>query len=128
MHFRRRGNHIQIVKTQPQAGTGRAVSRPVGSINLQTGQVRAKEGTGLTEAEIVEAQAYVARQRALEAQRSELEYRMLGQTLGEVAGWIATADAALVAEHAEEVRAGLQQLRRALDRAVGAPPRAKPAG
>lgn len=118
MHFRRRGNNVQIVKTQPGEG-GKVSSRPVGSANIMTGVITAKAAESLTPEETQEVQAWIARHKSIEAQKREVEYRCLGEALSSMAAWARTADAALISEHAEEVRSGLLQLRRAIAVALG---------
>ncbi len=118
MHFRRRGNNVQIVKTQPGEG-GKASSRPIGSANITTGVITAKAAEVLTPEETQEVQAWIARHKSIEAQKREVEYRCLGETLSSLAAWVRTADAGVVAEHGEEVRSGLSQMRRAIAVALG---------
>ena len=119
MHFRIRGNSVQLVKTQPGEGDGKAVSKPVGSANLKTGEIKTKGSDSLTAEETAEVKAWMTRHRGLLEQKREVEYRLFGETLAGLASWIATADAKLIAEHDDEIRSGLQQVRRALDRAKG---------
>lgn len=124
MHFRRRGNNVQIVKTQP-GEDGKAVSRPIGSANILTGEISQQAAAALSADEVQEVKAWIARQNAIAAQKSELAYRCLAQTLTEVAAWIRSADPALLREHNDEIRAGLGLLRRNLSHALeeGAAPR-----
>lgn len=125
MHFRRRGNNVQIVKTQP-GEDGKVTSRPIGSANIRTGEIGPQVAEALSEAEVQEVKAWITRQNAIAAQKSELEYRCLPETLASVTGWIRTADPKLLREHAEDIRVGVLQLRRALAVALGeATPRGK---
>jgi hypothetical protein len=125
MHFRRRGNNVQLVKTMPGEGGGKAQSKPVGSANLTTGEIKTRGDAVLTAEETAEVKAWIARSAAIEAQKRELDYRMLPEALASMAGWIANADAKLLGEHAEEVKAGLFRVRKALDRALGTEPARK---
>ena len=119
MHFRRRGNNVQIVKTQPAAEGGKAVSRPIGSANLATGEISEQAAAVLTPEETLEVKGWIARHQAVQTVKREIEYRTLADTLGEVAGWMRGADAKLLAEHAADVRDALRRVRRELDRKVG---------
>ena len=123
MHLRRRGNNVQIVKTQPEAVTGKVVSKPIGSANLRTGMIGSTAAAALTPEEAQEVKAWIGRRQAIEAQRLEVEYRTLADRLNEMVGWIQTADKEVLAEHAGEVRDALGRLRWALGAAMSdAPP------
>jgi hypothetical protein len=119
MHFRLRGNNVQIVKTLPEEGTGRAKSQPIGSVSLATGEINEKAAAALTPEETQEVKAWVARHQAIQAQKREIEYRTLAETLTRMAGWVRDADRAVLEEHAEEVIQALRVLRRAIDRRRG---------
>ena len=123
MHFRVRGNNVQIVKTQTDAASGKAVSKPVGSASLASGAINEKAAAALTEAEKQTVQAWIARHQAIQQQKREVEFRTLADRLAEVASWVRGADAELVEEHAEDIQDGLRNLRRALGRKLG---RSKP--
>ncbi|MFM9939747.1 MAG: hypothetical protein ACKVP7_09645, partial [Hyphomicrobiaceae bacterium] len=82
----------------------------------------------LSAEESEQVKAWIARHRALLDQKREIEYRLLGESLSGLAGWIESADAKLIEEHAEEVRNALQQVRRALERAKGGEPKVKKGG
>jgi hypothetical protein len=119
MHFRRRGNSVQIVKTQPAGEGGKAVSRPIGSANLATGEISEQAAAALTPEETLEVKGWITRHQAVQTAKREIEYRTLADTLGEVARWIRDADAKLLEEHAGDVRDALRRVRRELDRRVG---------
>jgi hypothetical protein len=119
MHFRRRGNSVQIVKTQPAAEGGKAVSRPIGSANLATGEISEQAAAALTPEETLEVKGWIARHQAVQTVKREIEYRTLADTLGEVAGWMRGADAKVLEEHADDVQQALRRVRRELDRRVG---------
>jgi hypothetical protein len=119
MRFRRRGNNVQIVKTQPAGEGGKAVSRPIGSANLATGEISEQAAAALTPEETLEVKGWIARHRAVQTVKREIEYRTLADTLGEVARWMRGADAKLLEELAADVRDALRRVRRELDRRVG---------
>jgi NTP pyrophosphatase (non-canonical NTP hydrolase) len=118
MHLRRRGNSVQIVKSQPGDG-GKVVSRPIGSANLLTGEIGPNAMSALTSQEVQEVKDWIGRRQAVEAQRQEVEYRMLADRLTEIATWIQGADKKVLAEHADEVRESLGRVRLALGGALG---------
>jgi len=118
MHFRRRGKNVQIVRSQPADETGKAVSTPIGSANLATGEIKEK-AAALTPAETQEVKAWIARHQAIEAQKREVEYRTLADTLSEMVTWMRDADPKLLGEHADEVHKALGRVRKALDKKTG---------
>ncbi len=119
MHFRRRGNNVQIVKTQPAAEGGKAVSRPIGSANLATAEISEQAAAALTPEETLEVKGWIARHRAVQTVKREIEYRTLADILGKVARWMRGADAKLLEELAADVRDALRRARRELDRRGG---------
>src|SRR5215212_3809968 len=111
MHFRVRGNNVQIVKTQPEAGTGKAVSKPIGSASLSTGEINEKAAAVLTPEETREVTEWIARHQAIQAQKREIEYHTLADTLTAMATWMRGADPKLLAEHADDVQVALRRVR-----------------
>lgn len=116
MHFRVRGNNVQIVKTVDDPATGRAVSKPVGSANLASGVVGPRVREALSPQELAEVEAWLARQRDLAARRLELDFQFLPQTLGTIAAWVQTASEEQVEPYREEVLGAMQRLRFRLSR------------
>ena len=116
MHFRLRGNNVQIVKSLPDEATGKEKTRPVASANLGTGEIKEKAPATLAPEETLAVKAWLVRHQTIQAQKREIEYRTLADTLSRVAGWVRDADQAVVEEHAEEVTLALRGLRRAIDR------------
>lgn len=114
MHFRIRGNNVQLVKTMTDPESGKAKSAPVGSVNLASGKINERALEALTSDEVVEVENWIERKRELDQRRRQLEAETLPLTLGEVVTWINEADRAAVAELAEEIQFGLGEVRRAL--------------
>jgi hypothetical protein len=114
MHFRVRGNNVQLVKTVAGEEGKKAQSRPVGSANIATGALNPAAQAALTPAEVAEVQAWVARHKTQVEQRNQLEFATTADRLTELAGWIRSADEALVTAHADEVLESLRALRTAI--------------
>ena len=127
MHFRVRGNNVQIVKTMPGEGEGgkNVMSKPVGSANINTGEIAASAKAALNEAEIKEVQDWIANHKATVEKRQQLEFVTVGDRLREIAVWVRTADDALVSPHSDDVLEAVRALRSALVRKA---PKAKADG
>ena len=79
MHFRFRGNNIQVVKTQPDRTSGKAKSVPIGSINRATLAISDKLRRNSSDAELMEIEAWVKRYQAVD----DLKYKYAALTLAE---------------------------------------------
>ena len=119
MHFRVRGNNVQIVKTQPGTGDKKTVSQPVGSANIATGKISEKVQAALTPAELQEVADWIVSYKASAAKRLELEYATIAERMEEIAVWLRRADEAVVGAHSENVLTALRSLRMALVRKSG---------
>jgi hypothetical protein len=120
MHYRIRGNSVQVVKTQPDPKTGKVRSVPVGSANLATGKLSDRLSQGLTPAEIAEVETWTTARTELERQKRGLEARMLPETLAHIAEWVGQADKAEVEQVADQVQFAMADLRRALRQRLAA--------
>ena len=91
MHFRFRGNNIQVVKSTPDPSTGKAKSVPMGSINRATLAISDKLRGNCSSTELKEIEAWVKRYQSVD----ELKYRYAALTLAEQIGvairWFETA-------------------------------------
>lgn len=116
MHFRIRGNNVQLVKTIIDPETKRARSRPVGSANLATGQLNARAREGLSGEEVAAVSAWLQQRKDVQAKQLELTVIALPKTLNDVAEWIRTAPRSEVERIADEVSFAMRDLRRAMDR------------
>lgn len=114
MHFRVRGSNVQIVRSDPDPATGKAKSQPVGSANLKTAKISQRALAVLTPAEVTEVEAWLTRQREIEARRRELEFESLPAALSTLREWVLEAEPAKIDPLREEVMRGLAQLRGAL--------------
>ena len=120
MHFRVRGNNVQIVKTQPGTGDKKTVSQPIGSANIATGSISDKVKATLTPGELQEVADWITNYKATATKRLELEYLTIAERMREIAGWVRHGDAALIGAHADDVLDALRGLRMALVRKAGA--------
>ncbi len=116
MHFRIRGNNVQIVKTMPGEGGTKVMSIPVGSANINTGEIAANAMAVLSEAEIKEVQDWIAKHKVTVDKRQQLEFLTLSDRLLEIAVWVRTADDGLVSPYTDDVLEALRVLRGALVR------------
>jgi len=119
MHFRVRGNNVQIVKTQPGSGDKKTVSQPVGSANIATGKISEKVKAALSPAELQEVTDWIVNYKASAAKRLELEYATIAERMRDVTGWLRRADEAVIAAHADNVLEALRGLRGVLVRKAG---------
>ena len=111
MHFRMRGNNVQIVKAVTDLQTQKTVSKPIGSANLLTGEIGERARAAMTPAEIKEAEAWIARQQALEAKKREVEFETLPTTLAALGEWVRSADEKIVAQYADEIFEEMKRFR-----------------
>ena len=116
MHFRVRGNNLQIVKTVVDPVTRKTVSKPVGSANLVRGEVGEQARAALTEAEVPGVQEWIARHREQTAKRRELEFQTIAATLMSVAEWVQTAEPEQIEPYFADIDNGLRVLRLSIQR------------
>lgn len=115
MHFRIRGNNVQIVKTIPGEGGGKKVqSKPVGSANINTGEISERAKAALNPAEIAEVTAWIANHKATSGKRAELEFATLPERLREVTAWVRGVDPAALAAQTDDLLESIKGLRGAL--------------
>lgn len=116
MHFRLRGNNVQIVKTVPGEAGKKVQSKPIGSANINTGEISERAKGSLTAAEVQEVATWIANHKASAGKRQELEYATLGDRVNEVAAWVRNADPAMLATHSDDLLESIRGLRVALMR------------
>ncbi len=114
MHYRVRGNSVQLVKTVREEGSDKLQSKPVGSINLTNGTLNAAALAALTAEEVTEAKAWIANRNSMRERCSELEFLTLASRIADLAEWVRTADEAFVASHGEEITDAFGDLRKAM--------------
>lgn len=112
MHFRIRGNSVQIVKTTPDA-KGKAVSTPVGSMNLNTLQLADTVKSACSKAELREIEAWVARYRHVQTLQQEVAGRTASTSLQSAAALLATLPEDEAVAVYEDIKRAFQGVRAA---------------
>jgi hypothetical protein len=111
MHYRIRGNNVQLVKTVVDKKTLKPQSAPVGSANLATGVLNDSALSALTPDEVAEVRTWIQDQQQLVVLRSELEARSLAKAIGDVGIWLKTADKKKAGEVVREVEYAFKTFR-----------------
>lgn len=116
MHYRIRGNNVQLVKTVTDPATNKARSVPVGSANLLSGALNAKATESLTAEEVATVSEWIRQRKEIQDRQQALHALTLPKTLSEVAGWVKGADKAEVEAVAEDIVFAMRDLRRMIER------------
>lgn len=116
MHFRVRGNNVQIVKTDVDKKTLQSKSVPAGSANIKTGVLSDELLSKLTEKEVQEVRRWIEARQRINALRQEVEAYQLPARIEEAAAWLAGADPAKVVDIAQEIERTIGKLRRTMMR------------
>jgi hypothetical protein len=116
MHFRFRGNSIQVVKSMPDATTGKAKSVPVGSINRATLAISDQLHRNCSPAELREIEAWVKRYQAVDKLKLRHAALTLPEQLAAATQWFEKATVDEARQAAEDSLAAMAVLRRALNR------------
>jgi hypothetical protein len=112
MHFRIRGNHVQLIKPVHDEEAGRTKSTPVGSANLATGQLNDKATANLSDTEKAEVAAWLEQRRALDHKKAELTALMLADTLNTATAHLPEMEPELAKTIVADVLAASQNFRR----------------
>jgi hypothetical protein len=112
MHFRFRGNNIQVVKTQPDRASGKAKSVPLGSINRATLAISDKLRGNCSAAELKEIEAWVKRYQAVDDLKSKHAALTLPEQVSVAMRWFEKATPVEALPVAEDVLAATAALRR----------------
>jgi hypothetical protein len=113
MHFRHRGNNVQIVRSQTDPATGKRRSVPIGSINKTRSEIPAALRQACSPEEIAEIETWLAAQRQLETLRDEVAARTLAEQIERAANWLQRAEPAAARQVFDELAGAWQRLRRA---------------
>ena len=116
MHFRFRGNNIQVVKSQKTGPSGKAKSRPMGSINRQTMAISDKLRSNCTPAELEEIEAWVQRYQAIDVIKRKHAALTLPEQMAAAAEWFAHASPDEARQIADDIMSTTVALRRVLNR------------
>lgn len=118
MHFRFRGNNIQVVKTQPDPTTGKAKSVPLGSINRATLAISDKLRESCSPEELKEIEAWVQRYQVIDKLKNKHAALTLAEQMAAATAWFEEPDLDLAEarQAADDIMATMAFLRRALVR------------
>lgn len=117
MHFRIRGNNIQVVRSQPDPETGKAKSVPLGSINRPTLRISDKLSQNCSPEELEKIKTWVRRRHALESLRQRVAALTLPEQVDLAVTWFEGASQNEETRSiADDIIVSLVALRRALNR------------
>jgi hypothetical protein len=116
VHFRFRGNSIQVVKSQPNAPDGKAKSLPMGSINRETLGISDKLRNNCTAEELQEIESWVKRYHAVDALKRKHAALTLPEQIAAAIEWFQIADQDEAGDVADDVLAMTAMLRQVLNR------------
>lgn len=116
MHFRFRGNNIQVVKSQKIGLDDKAKSVPLGSINRATLKISDKLRNNCTPAELAEIESWVKRYRAIDDVRRHHAAVTLAEQMAAAAKWFEQSTPDEARPIADDVMATSVLLRRVLNR------------
>lgn len=114
MHYRIRGNSVQIVRSDPDPETGRAKSEPIGSANLRTGKLNENALQNLNEDEVREVEGWIKEKAELRDQGLMLDIRRLPQTLGSIISFLKESERDIPDQLREDILLSLSDTKRAL--------------
>jgi hypothetical protein len=114
MHFRFRGNNIQVVRSQLDPTSGKAKSVPLGSINRATLAISEKLSANCSDGELKEIEAWVKRYQGVGELKSKVAALTLPEQIGTAIMWYEKANPEEAREPAGEVLAAFALLRRML--------------
>ena len=116
MHFRFRGNNIQVVRSQTDTASGKAKSVPVGSINRLTLAISDKLRENCSREELKEIEAWVKRYQIVDGLKRQYAALTLPEQIAAARQWFESAkleDARLLTD---DILTAMAQLRRTLNR------------
>ena len=116
MHFRFRGNNIQVVKTQPDPETGKAKSMPLGSINRATLAISDKLRASCSEEELKEIEGWVRRYQAVDRLKRQHAALTLPEQMSAATDWLDQAKPEEARPVADDILATMAVMRRVLNR------------
>lgn len=116
MHFRFRGNNIQVVKSQMDPATGKAKSVPLGSVNRAKLKVSEKLAGSCSPAELKEIEAWVKRYQGIDELKRKVAALTLPEQISAAIEWFKQASEEEAREIAEEVSEATTRLRGVLNR------------
>jgi hypothetical protein len=116
MHFRFRGNNIQVVKSVKTEPGGKAVPTPIGSINRATLTISDKLRSNCTQAELEEIETWVKRYQAVDVIKQQHAAVTLPEQIAAAAQWFERANPEEARQIADDILTTNAVLRRVLNR------------
>jgi len=116
MHFRFRGNNIQVVKSIKTEPGGKAVATPMGSINRATLAISDKLRSSCTPAELEEIETWVKRYQAIDGIKRQHAALTLPEQMAAAAEWLEQASPEEARQIADDIMTTSVTLRRVLNR------------
>ncbi len=92
MHFRFRGNSVQIVRSQTDSATGKAKSIPIGTINRDNLKISDKLKANCSPTELNEIESWVTRYQAVDELKRAHAAATLAEQMALAAEWFANAN------------------------------------
>ena len=126
MHFRVRGNNVQVVKTVVDKKTLKSKSVPAGSVNLNTGVLSDELLAALSEKEVHEVRRWIEGRQKMAKLRQEVEAHLLEERIYETINWMKTAPPAAADLVAESLRAMSAFRRAAIKLGLAKPEKRRP--
>ena len=114
MHFRFRGNNIQVVKTVPDPTTGKAKSIPMGSINRATMVMSYRLRLNCSAKELGEIQAWVKGYQAVYEMKRKHAALTLPEQMAAAIEWFEQAPPDEARQTADDVRSAMVMLHKVL--------------
>ena len=116
MHFRFRGNNIQIIKSQTDPVTGKAKPIALGSINRATLAISDKLRASCTSSELEEIEAWVKRYQVVDGLKRRHAALTLPEQMSAATHWFESADLEEAREVVDDILTANGMLRRVLTR------------
>lgn len=114
MHFRFRGNNIQVVKSQTDPASGKAKSVPVGSINRAKLSISEKLAESCSPEELREIETWVKRYQNVESLKRKVAALTLPEQIAAAVEWLKDAKPEEIQELADDLIGATSALRRVL--------------
>ncbi len=116
MHFRFRGNNIQIIKSQPDPATGKAKSVPLGSINRAKLTISDTLRANCSAADLKEIEAWVQGYQATAGLKSKHAAFTLPEQMAAAMEWFETANPGEARQIADDILTTSSALRSLLNK------------
>jgi len=115
VHFRIRGNNVQLIRTVTDPTTNKARLANVGFASLISGELNARARENLSPDELAVVSTWIERRREIKDKELALTALTLPETIDEVIGWVQRAEKGEVEAIAEHLASAMRDLRRTID-------------